>query len=401
VINVEEIFSKLREVLSNLGYEKYVDVESSHISGISYINIGKAGLEFLKDLYTSKCRVKVFTTCNPMCMCIEDLYRENCEICKAQLEILKILKSIGVSTWFTCIPYEYQNIKPRRFYAWSESSAVAFINSIYDAYVEKLPGPLALICALVGKMPLIGLSNPKNRIPKIYVEVRNNRELNCVEAGVLGKIIGEKYSKDLDVVYLKPSKTLFKNIESLKSFLASFSTYSNSTLVIIDRLSTNYKYYRDSMNIESRLSIDIRDIEREIKDISIQLSLRDLKKHEIVVLGCPHMSKDSVRKICHLDKFKCELFNNVWIFTSRFCKMFLNGNVCFKIIYDTCLFVSSYIDSIVEKYDVIYTNSVKQYHYLSKRVRNIDVRLSVIREIEEVLNTGDRSLPIYVKRKEA
>ncbi len=393
---IEELFERLRSALSKIGCEKYVDVESAHISGISYINIGEPGLEFLRELHNSRLKVKIFTTCNPMCMCVEDLEKYDTDVSHRQKEIMKILKDMNVSTWFTCVPYEFQRIRSKRFYAWSESSAVAFINSIYDAYSEKFPGPLSLLSALTGKTPLLGLAIPENRRPRILVRIDNERPLNIVEAGVLGKFLGEMYSENLDVIYLEYNKNLFRNIECIKSLLAAYATFSNSTLIIFDKLSVNYKSYRKLIDIEDKLTINLQDIKREIDKLSIEYkSLDDFKKSEILIIGCPHLSRNFLNEI--LRNYCRNIETNLWIFASRFNRSECSRCRGIRVIYDTCLFVSSYLDEIVSKYDVVYTNSVKQHHYLSRRVRNIEVRLSIVREIEKIINTDAGKIPTYVE----
>ncbi|NPA23505.1 MAG: DUF521 domain-containing protein [Crenarchaeota archaeon] len=387
--DLKERIKKLKDALRRAGYEDFVKIETAHISGISYINVGDAGIELLRDLHREGLRTRTFTTCNPACMCIEDLERDDIEARK-QREIVHILKKIGVSTWLTCIPYEHLKIRQQRYYAWSESSAVAFISSIYDAYTDKLPGPLSLISALTGEMPKTEILEEENRYPRVLVEVINDRCLNTVEAGVLGMIIGSQYRRKMDIPYVRFRRAPFRTIEAVKSFLASFATYSNCPLVIIEGLSTNYEKYRSRMVRECKLSIDMRDIDREVRELATRCSLRELGKRTLVVTGCPHLSAHAVRALLSaLGNTRLE--SNVWIFTSRFNKVVpaLSG---VRVICDTCLFVSSYIRSIRDLSDKIYTTSIKQYYYLTKRVKDLEVRILIAKEIEETLNNMSGAL---------
>ncbi|NPA99954.1 MAG: DUF521 domain-containing protein [Crenarchaeota archaeon] len=383
-MNLRERIEKLKDSLRRAGYEEFVKIETAHISGISYINIGEPGLEFLEDIAREELRTRTFTTCNPSCMCVEDL-RTGTEEAEKQREIIDILKSIGVSTWLTCTPYEYMRIRKERYYAWSESSAVAFINSIFDAYTDKFPGPLTLISALTGEAPKTEILREEERYPRIIVEVDNDRRLGIVEAGILGMMIGSQYRGKLEIPYVKFRKTPFTSIEAIKSFLAAFSTFSNCPLVIMEGLSVNYRKYREKMCIECKLKIDMRDILSNLKDLSVRSSLKDLDDRSLVVIGCPHLSKNGVTRLIDVAS-SIMLRSHIWVFTCRFNKVTSSERRNIKVIYDTCLFVSSYIEDIKDKFDRIYTISLKQYYYLTKRVRDLEVLILVDKEIEEMLN---------------
>ncbi len=389
-MSLRERLEQLKDALRRVGYEEFVKIETAHISGISYTNIRDPGLEFLKDIEKEGLRAKAFATCNPACMCIEDLNMDR-EEAKKQKEIIETLKNIGVSTWLTCIPYEHIRIRREKYYAWSESSAVAFINSIYDAYTDKLPGPLSLISAILGETPKTEILREEERYPRIIIEVDNDRELSIVEAGILGMIIGSQYRGKLEIPYIKFRKRPFTNIESLKNFLAAYATFSNCPLVIIEGLSANYEKYRRKICRECKLKINMEDIVRALKDFSTPSSLRDLDHKSLVVLGCPHLSRDSVSKLSYYLN-NLELRAHIWMFTSRFNKVenILKRNV--KVIYDTCLFVSSYIEDVRDRFDKIYTISIKQYYYLTKRIKDLEILILVGKEIEEMLNSVSGSV---------
>lgn len=385
MMSLKERLEKLKDSLRRLGYEEFVKIETAHISGISYINIREPGLEFLKDIEKERLKVKILTTCNPACMCVEDLNNDS-EEAKKQKEIIETLKNIGVSTWLTCIPYEHMKIRAGRYYAWSESSAVAFINSIFDAYTDKLPGPLSLISALIGETPKTEILREEERYPRVIVEVDNDRVLSIVEAGILGMMIGSQYRGKLEIPYVKFRRRPFTSIESLKNFLAAFATFSNCPLLIIEGISLNYVKYRERICRECKLKIDMKDISKTLKDVSTIASLKDLDENSLIVLGCPHLSKDSVIRLIHVLN-NLDFKSHIWLFTSRFNKVntMLRRNI--KVIYDTCLFVSSYIEDVRNMFDKIYTVSIKQYYYLTKRVKDLEILILVGKEIEEMLNS--------------
>lgn len=93
---------------------------------------------------------------------------------------------------FTCTCYlpEVGNI-PRRneVLAWSESSAVAFANSVLGARTNRNSAGIDLLCNLVGKAPLFGLLTEEGRKAGWRVEVTTDR---LPDPQVLGGAIGAR-----------------------------------------------------------------------------------------------------------------------------------------------------------------------------------------------------------------
>jgi len=67
---------KAMEILTALGTiyeaERMIPVTSVQISGVSYANLGKAGLEFLADMADGGGQTRVLTTLNPAGMDVEN-----------------------------------------------------------------------------------------------------------------------------------------------------------------------------------------------------------------------------------------------------------------------------------------------------------------------------------------
>ncbi len=362
--SLSELLEKLYRLCAVLKCDDIVDIESAHISGISSITVGEAGLRFLKQLADAGLKVRVFTTCNPASSqvdkCVDDIQRE----------ILRSLKKLGISLWATCTPYEYVKIRPQRYYAWSESSAVAFINSVHDAYAEKFPGVLALISALTGKAPKIGTMSYSKRIPRTVVKLSCHRPLTCVECGVLGKLIADTF-KD-NVVYVLNADHAMPTIEHIKSFLAAYATYSNNTFLVLENITRNYQLYKKFLKkyVEDKIEITLKDIERELESLGV-LTERDLEKMSsskyCIVIGCPHVSRETLIKLARVLKNKStnHISSSIMIFTSRFAKSQIREGKL-RVVSDTCPFVSHYVEHMVNYYELILTTSVKQLFYLRK-----------------------------------
>ena len=156
-----ETLRRMMEILVALGdiygAERLVPVRSVQIAGVSYKNIGDAGLEWISDL---EGQVVVPSILNPAGM---DLFRYkemgiSEEFASKQRETIEAYRRLGVIIDCTCTPYQiYDSLAERGDHlAWSESSAVCYANSVIGARTNREGGPSALAAALIGKTALYG-----------------------------------------------------------------------------------------------------------------------------------------------------------------------------------------------------------------------------------------------------
>ena len=223
-----EILVALGEIY---GAEKLVKVGSVQVSGVSYHNLGDAGLEFLDQLANDG-KVRVLTTLNPAGMDLENWQQLGIspEFAEKQNLVIKAFEKMGVLVSCTCTPYLIGNLPLYgEHIAWSESSAVTFANSVIGAKTNKEGGPSALAAAFVGKTPCYGLHLNENRIPDIHVHVK--AELTKLsDWGALGFAIGKKAENKIP--YISGLKEA--DIDELKSFCASVVTYGAKPLFYIE-----------------------------------------------------------------------------------------------------------------------------------------------------------------------
>jgi predicted aconitase len=107
------------------GAENLVPVVSAQVAGVSYGNLGEAGLEFLRAWADEGARVVVPTTLNPAGMDLQ-AWRELGipeEYARPQLEVIDVYRTMGITISCSCTPYLAGNL-PRfeQHIAWSESS---------------------------------------------------------------------------------------------------------------------------------------------------------------------------------------------------------------------------------------------------------------------------------------
>jgi predicted aconitase len=297
MLNGEEGYAtrKSMEILVALGEiygaDQLIKVGSVQVAGVSYHNLGDAGLDFLNELAKDG-RVKVLTTLNPAGMDLENWRQLGIgkEFAEKQNMVIDAFEKMGILISCTCTPYLIGNL-PRygEHVAWSESSAVTFANSVIGAKTNREGGPSALAAALVGKTPCYGLHLDENRVPEINVKV--NADLSKFsDWGALGYSVGKKAENKIP--YITGVKDA--EVDELKSFCASVVTYGAKPLFYMPGITPESKQQelpRETVTIEDR---DIREAYENIND--------EVADIDFVCIGCPHCSIKEIANIAKLLK---------------------------------------------------------------------------------------------------
>ena len=275
------------------GAERLIKVGSVQVAGVSYHNLGDAGLEFLNELAKDG-RVKVTTTLNPAGMDLENWKQLGIseEFAQKQNLVIEAFDKMGILISCTCTPYLIGNL-PRygEHIAWSESSAVTFANSVLGARTNREGGPSALAAAFVGKTPSYGLHLDENRVPDVQVKV-NATLSKLSDWGALGYAIGKKAENKIP--YITGIKDA--DVDELKSFCASVVTYGTKPLFYMKGITPGADSQIAPNDI---ITIEEKDLKNAYDNINDEVS--DI---ELVCVGCPHCSIKEIAQIADLVKGK-------------------------------------------------------------------------------------------------
>lgn len=292
------------------GAKSLIGVGSVQVSGVSYSNLGDAGLEFLDELAKDG-KVRVLTTLNPAGMDLENWRNLGIspEFAEKQNLVMKAFEKMGIMISCTCTPYLIGNLPLYgEHLAWSESSAVTFANSVIGAKTNKEGGPSALAAAFVGKTPCYGLHLDENRVPDIHVQV-STELMKLSDWGALGYVIGKKAENKIP--YITGIKTA--DLDELKSFCASVVTYGAKPLFYIKGVTPAAEKHTTP---KETVDIEQADIKNAYDSINDQFS-----GVELVCIGCPHCSINEVAKAADLIKGKkVASGTEFWVATSRTTK---------------------------------------------------------------------------------
>lgn len=362
------------------GAEKLIRVGSVQVAGVSYHNLGDAGLEFLNELAKDG-RVKVLTTLNPAGMDLEDWRKLGIskEFAKKQNLVIDAFRKMGIIISCTCTPYLIGNL-PRygEHIAWSESSAVTFANSVIGAKTNREGGPSALAAAFVGKTPYYGLHLEDNRLPDTHVDVKAKLK-KLSDWGALGYSIGKKAENKI------PYMTGIKDadLDELKTFCASVVTYGSKPLFYMKGITPGSEKHQPP---KEKITIEDKDIKEAYESIN-----DDVEDIDLVCIGCPHSSIKEIAEIAKLLKNKSISPNTeFWVATSRPIRQLADKRSYTEMIEkaggkfacDTCMAVAP----LKGRFRSVATTSAKGCYY--SRHNNMKTKLCSLEECIEAAVRG-------------
>ena len=373
--------AKMLELLVALGEvfgaERLVQVESAHISGVSYKNLGEAGLEWLTEQADMGARVRIRATLNPAGMDM-DKWREMGvpeEFAEGQRRVLETFRRMNVEPTCTCTPYLIGH-KPDRGtqVAWAESSAVCYVNSVIGARTNRESGPTTLASAVTGLAALYGYRLEEKRRPGYIVDLDQTPE-TIMDYSAVGYIVGKRLGTI--VPYIRGLGN--PGTEALKALGASAATSGGIALWHGEGITPEADAMSDYLEGLERLSIDREDIVEAKEALSKPL------KDPIVVLGCPHATLNEIFEISQRVKGR-KMEGKLWVFTSRgvyheaemagYMKTIEEAGG--RVYRDTCMVVAPLKEM---GWSEVATNSFKAAHYMASM--GLETRIDTIKGLLE------------------
>ena len=286
---------KAMEIVVALGTiydaDDLVPVSHVQVSGVSYKNLGDAGLGFLREWAAQAARVRVPTTLNPAGMDLRH-WRElgfPADFCLQQLAVLDAFTLMGIETSCTCTPYLVGYV-PRLgdHIAWGESSAISFANSVLGARTNREGGPGALAAAICGRTARYGLHLDQNRAPQFLVDVRCPLQSDS-DWSALGYLVGKRVANS--VPYLRGLDAVAPDAADLKLLGAAMAASGAVAL-----------YHIEGVTPESDIKYQISNLKGEFAIESLDegyaaLNHSSTNSIDLVWIGCPHASLDEIELI--------------------------------------------------------------------------------------------------------
>lgn len=349
-----ETRQKMLELLVALGKVfgagRLVPIKSAQVSGASYKTIGEYGLQWLNTL---DAKAVVPAVLNPIGM-PRGRWQEmgvDPDFAKNQQAVVAAYERLGISLECTCTPYYLRETTFGDHLAWSESSAVCYVNSVIGARTNREGGPGALAAALVGKTPCYGLHLAKNRKPQVVIDVQiATRDWTLADYGALGYHVGKLVGNRI------PFFTgILPERDQLKALGAAMAATGAVALYHVEGVTPEVQKNRFEISHLEKIPVELREIATIFREVPI----------EAVALGCPHCSPEELGTLARLLAGK-RVTKPFYVFASqgvidknhRDVEIIEKSGA--KVYADTCMVVSP----VMEQYAGIMVNSGKALAYV-------------------------------------
>jgi predicted aconitase len=315
------------------GARDLVPVKHVQIAGVSYKNLGDAGVAFLSEWAEQGARVRVATTLNPMGMergqrsggaiPVWQSWGIKPEFAGPQLSVIDAFVKMGVVPTMSCTPYLFPDYTPQRgdALAWAESSAVAFANSVIGARSNREGGPSALAAAIVGRTARYGYHLDENRMANTVVEVRCAVR-SVADFGALSYVVGKAVGNGVpwftDLAQWLPPLPADITLggpagDRLKTLGAGLAAYGAVALYHIAGYTPEAGDAGAALIRPDARRLVIHNLDEAYRVMDAD---PDLQKIDLVTIGCPHASLSEIRQVAEYLEGKT-LATRLWVTTAE------------------------------------------------------------------------------------
>jgi len=370
------ILERAMRLLTTIGdlnnAERLVPIKRSQVAGVSYKTVGDPTLHLVEEFAKENVRVRTKATQNPAGM---DLKRwREMEVpdgfAEKQLRICRAYEKLGVEALCTCTPYLSGN-RPKfgETVGFSESSAVAFVNSVVGARTNRHGGLDALSAALIGKVPLMGYLLDKNRTGDVHVKVCF-KPMNETDYAALGYYVGREVKTDGVPVYDGIKNASLDDLKLLGAASAASGSVALFHVLDLTPEAKNISGVFGGKKPKYKLEVT----REEVQSVYDEFSVRE--RPDLVAIGCPHSSVQELKKIAELiSGRRVKRGIRFWVFTSPkvFEEADKSGYISVirsaggDVFLNTCMVVAP-IEEI--GFRCVYTNSAKAAFYIPRMTKN-------------------------------
>ena len=366
------------------GAQGFIEVDHSHVSGVSVITGGHGLRRFLADL-AGEGSVAIPTTLNSA-GCdkrkMEEMDIDYPDFLEQQFEIITAYEKLGIESTLSCTPYDRGIEGESGFASWAESNAVAFSNSWTDLVTNRESGLSALATALTGYAPKWGLHLEENRVPNIVVDVECDLT-SLADWSILGDWIGKQVRPGWNVPFgpmpLIRGLPSYISFASKKALTAAAANYGCAML-----WAEGHTECPALTGAEQSLVFTEQDLSARYDELAPKGQV------DLIVIGCPQASLEEIRITAAAVRSYSEMGQlipdeRLWVFTSRhnYELAEADGSIGILeeagavILQDTCPEVTPYNRN---HYNHLMTNSLKAEHYLTSGLNKMPTSVGTIQD---------------------
>jgi hypothetical protein len=284
--------------------ERLIDVHNVHVSGISapgHTAIGmtpeavEGAMKQVKSSLQYKVKVPTSTHVARLTLDYADERGLEQEQMDFQRFVIERAREAGITLTWTCAPYIVGVLPGKgQICAWTESSAVVYVNSIVGARSTRNGQESALAAAVLGWVPEFGVLKTENRRGNLLIEVEAELR-DSLDYGLLGYFAGGEAGLSIPVFTgVEPFP-----VEAAKQISASLATSGGVTMFhavgVTPEASTMAEAFQ-SGEPERTLVFD----EAAKKAARDYLHNAHDGRIDHVMIGCPHATLEEVRQTADL-----------------------------------------------------------------------------------------------------
>lgn len=254
---------------------------------------------FISDLLKDQARVNIIATTNPVYDAeyfdtIND--PEPVENKKLVTDVKARFLEIGLNPTYNCTPQLEANV-PRynETVAFSESSAVPYINGVLGARSNRESAKSALAAAITGRVPLHGLLLDENRKGNVHVKVEAQLN-NAFDYRLLGFVCGKKMGNGIPVFEGLPSKPKPEDLLNLCTDLNVSAAVAMLHIVGFTPEAPDLDTAFGGQAPERTITIS----QQELDDCRNDMCDFTSGPFDFVMLGCAHYTLEQIKIVAQL-----------------------------------------------------------------------------------------------------
>ena len=285
-----EILVKVGE---GFGAQRLIPIQSVHLVLHAYKSAFDAGVEAAERIADMGGRFSVPTTIDPYGMDAEDWEGAKTpkEYAVMQKRLEAAVNRLGVIPVWTCTPYYGFNMpKFGENVAWSESSAVAFANTVLGARTNRQSAIVDICCGILGLAPEVGLHLAEERRGQVLVELHLNRPLQAWEYPALGFRLGQLLGNRIGVV---AGMLGTPDTEELKALCAAAAASGSVALLHIAGITPEARTLEEAFG-GNHPEETITFTKKDLLETREKMNTHKGKNVDIVALGCPHYTINEI-----------------------------------------------------------------------------------------------------------
>ena len=274
-----------------------IPISRAHIDGCSYTAVWDAGLEFAELLAKLGGKVAVPTSLNIASrdgFIGQEAFRNPADFTEKCKRMEAAYYAMGCIPSWTCAAYQYCNAPAfGEHVAFAESNVVNYANSVLGARTERNGDLIDICCALVGRVPAMGLHLTENRYATKRYDVHQLRSARLEDTSgfaALGYLIGSTTGSKVPVVDGLFRRATHEELKALSAASASSGAVGLFHVVGSTPEAPTLEAATGGRRVDDVVVVTDELLEQAFERLTNAREPIGDGHVDLVIMGCPHLS---------------------------------------------------------------------------------------------------------------